>query len=407
MRERSKGNVSSELGAGVAIELPRLSADEGSATLARWLVAVGDAVEKGAIIAELETDKATVELEAPAPGRIDSLLISAGTEGLKPGTLLGRITPPSSASSAPAPGEADPVARPDRTSVLESPRVDVAPSAVPNDTPARSPATPLARRVAASHGVDLGAVTGTGVGGRIEKADVERSLEPTAVAAPVESKAAIAAPSAVPSTGGALPAVHLTVRCAVDALLAARARFEGRGETGGARVSINDFVVRAAALALRDVPAANLRRTGSGVQAGGSADIALVVATETGSQLVTLREADRKGLAVLSEEIRSGVEGARAGQGAAEPGPAPSLLVTSFARFGIESAHPMLPPELVAVLAVGAVADEPVFRAGKLESVGRMVLTLAYDPNVVGGAVMAQWLARVRGHLEDPMGMVL
>lgn len=398
-------------GSAVPIEMPRLSSEEGTATLSAWLVAVGDRVEKGGLIAELETDKATVELEAPIDGRIEALVIRAGTEGLKPGTLLGRIVP-IAAVTKPDEREAPAApAGPTAGSPQTAPIAPVVASAPLADGPGRSPATPLARRLAEVQGVDLERLTGTGVGGRIVQADVERSTGVPRTSAQsdeagVPSGAVGAAIS--PGTEPRTPA-HLVVRCAMEGILAARTRLNAdlaaRGQV--ARITLNDFIVRAAGLALRDVPAANLRRIGEGVEAAPGVDIALVVASESGPRTVVLRDADRKGLVVLSEEIRIQVEQARSVDPPAAGDSAASLVVTSFARFGIEAAYPMLPREQVCVLGVGTVLEQPVVRAGSLAVGWTVTLTLGTDPSALGGAVAAELLGALRGHLEDPLGMML
>jgi len=420
----SKGAGAATSGRAVPIEMPRMSSDEGTATLSAWLVAVGDAVEKGAIVAELETDKATVELEAPVEGRIEALLVSAGTEGLKPGALLGRIAPTAALASpdadtpdadspeTPAPVPAPAVRAPQPPVAPDSAKSEVAPLRPAGDA-ARSPATPLARRVAESRGIDLERVTGTGVGGRIEKADVERSGSAPAVraATPMRVDPAVAE--------GPRAGAQLGLRCRVDAIEVARARLNGPRAAGSPveRITFNDFVVRAAALALRDLPAANRRRAadargaGTGSEAAEAIDVALVAATASGPRTLVIRDADRKGLAVLSAEIRGQVEAARGGAADADPGTrdeaAASLLVTSLGRFGIETAQPLLPAGQVCVLAVGAVGDEPVVEEGVLAVGKRVHLTLAFDPAAFGGAVAAELLAGIRRHLEDPLRMML
>jgi pyruvate dehydrogenase E2 component (dihydrolipoamide acetyltransferase) len=175
----------------------------------------------------------------------------------------------------------------------------------------------------------------------------------------------------------------------------------------GARITLNDFIVRAAGLALRTVPAANRRRVGEAVEAAPAVDIALVVAASSGPRTTVLRDADRKGLAVLSEEIRSRVEQARAGEAVGPEDSAASLLVTSFARYGIESAFPMLPRDQVCVLGVGTVLEQPIVRGGALAVGWTLSLTLGFDPDALGGAVAAELLGALRGQLEDPLGMML
>lgn len=397
--------------------MPRLSSDEGTATLSAWLVAVGDRVEKGGLIAELETDKATVELEAPVEGRIESLLVAAGTEGVKSGALLGRIVPASSLVDSAADSAAEPFAVPAAAPIAsatqgaaESPPAEPA-SAPVGDGGVRVSATPLARRIAEAQGVDLERITGTGVGGRIVQADVERSAsEPVARSQPgaVSSPGAAVRIPVGPATGPR-PSAQLAVRCAMEQIVAARARLNADLAARGhdARITLNDFIIRAAGLALRDVPAANLRRVGEGVEAAPGVDVALVVASANGPRTAVLRDADRKGLAVLSEEIRGRIEQARSGGEAGSEESAASLLVTSFARFGIESACPMLPRDQVCVLGVGTVLEQPVVRDGELAVGLVLALTLGFDPSALGGAVAAELLGALRGHLEDPLSMML
>lgn len=411
----------------VPIEMPRLSSDEGTATLSAWLVAVGDRVEKGGLIAELETDKATVELEAPADGHIESLLVSPGTEGLGPGALLGRIAPLASVSESKAGADEAPAAADGASASSDAAQAPSAPPAKSPSAPSaaaqegadqandpgigRSAATPLARRLAEARGIDLEQVTGTGVGGRIVQADIERSAQSPEAGRATGTQAVAAGQGARSVEAGTQPRspAHLVMPCAMDAIVAARARLNAdlaaRGH--GARISLNDFVVRAAGLALRDVAEANRRRSGDGVEAAPAVDVALVVATEAGPRTLVLRDADRKGLAVLSEEIRSRSGAAREGAAAEEADSAASIVVTSFARFGIESAYPMLPREQVLVLGVGTVLERPVVRDGALAVGWTLALTLGFDPEAIGGAVAAELLSVLRGHLEDPLRMML
>lgn len=400
--------------------MPRLSTEEGTATLSAWLVAVGDRVEKGGLIAELETDKATVELEAPVEGRIESLLVATGTEGLKPGSLLGRIVPSASVVEAPtraasaepvAPKEVKPPAATVTTTAIKSvtaPAVE-APSPPAPGAVSRPAATPLARRLADAQGVDLERVTGTGVGGRIVQADIERSVSGPGLAVPTRAAQTKPAVAREPAPGAPRPSAHLHLHCAMEAIVAARRRLNEElvARVPAARITINDFIVRAAALALRDVPAAHLRRAGEQVEAAPEIDVAIVVATEQGPRTAVVRHADRKGLAVLSEEIRTRVEQARAGEEKGLGESASSLAITSFARFGIESAHPMLLSDQIFVLAVGSVLERPVVRGGAIVVGSILSLTLAFDPEAVGGAVAAQLLGAIRGRLEDPLGMML
>ena len=195
----------------------------------------------------------------------------------------------------------------------------------------------------------------------------------------------------------------------MDAIVVARARLNEdlAARQHAARITLNDFIVRAAALALRDVPGANLRRAGDGVEVAPGVDVALVVATEAGPRTPVVRDADRKGLAVLSGEIRTLVAAARSASAPAQSETDSTLAITSFARFGIESAYPMLPRDQICVLGVGTVLEQPVVRGGALAVGWTLSLTLAFDPAAIGGALAAELLGALRRHLEDPLSMML
>ncbi|MCA9504893.1 MAG: 2-oxo acid dehydrogenase subunit E2 [Spirochaetaceae bacterium] len=427
---------------GFRIEMPQLSSDGGSATLASWLVGVGDRVEQGEVIAELETDKATVELEAPASGRIQALEIAAGTEGLEAGTLLGTIDadeggatttsdpvatssgPPSASPSAEAEAEAE--AEPEPSARRET-----------EGTVQRGP-TPLARRVASNHGVDLASIEGSGPGGRVLRDDVLRragiasgSADPgmeTATSSPDERVDAVVGvePEAdfevvrlsamrrtiarrLSESKREIPHFYLRVRCRMDALREARAKLnraladEGR-ET---KISVNDFVVRAAALGMRAVPAANVRFAGDAMHVFERVDVAVAVATDGGLVTPVVRDADRKGLAALADETKALAERARAGGLRPEEYQGGSLTVSNLGMYGIETVYPIVNPPQSCILGVGAAEEQPVVRDGGIAIGWIAVLTLAADHRVIDGAVGARLLAAIRDRLEDPMDMVL
>ena len=431
------------------IEMPQLAAgdDEGEgATLASWLVAVGDRVEAGDVVAELETDKATVELERPADGIVTVLHVAAGTEGIQPGVLLGEIedgavdeadASPSAEASAPTPAASAP---PVVADVLPTGVSDSSTSEAAETSTARR-STPLARRAAAANEVDLDRVEGSGPGGRVVEADVLRVAggdvpvqpAPPAPASPSATTPAASPDAAMPAETGSsvrierlsamrktiarrmteskqqVPHFYLRARVAIDEVLSIRARLnEGLVEEGrDVKLSVNDFVVRAVALAMRDVPAANVQYAEDGMHVFEGVDVSVAVATEGGLVTPIVRDADRKGLVDLSVEIKALAEQARAGSLRPEQYQGGTVTVSNLGMYGIETVYPILNLPQACIVGVGAAEEQPVVRDGRVDIARITGVTLAADHRAVDGAVGAQLLAAVRGHLEDPMGMML
>jgi pyruvate dehydrogenase E2 component (dihydrolipoamide acetyltransferase) len=426
------------------IEMPRLSsggdADEGSAVLASWLVEVGDRVAKGDVIAELETDKATVELEAPATGTLTELLVAAGTEGVVPGAILGTIDADADVDA----GAGASLAASDAAS--ETPQEEEERPAISLDGPA---ATPLARRVAADQGIDLSGLEGTGARGRIVQADVLRAggegVASPGSDAPAVSESLVGA--AEPASSAALgrqgaeaeatipegvevvrlsamrktiarrlteskqevPHFYLRVRCAMDAVMDLRKRMNaGLAEEGReVKLSVNDFILRAAALGLRDVPAANVRFMGEVMHQLASVDLSVAVATDGGLVTPVVKDADRLGLVGISETVRALAERARDGSLRPDEFQGGSMTISNLGMYGIETVYPILNPPQACILGVGAADAQPVVRDGEIV-VGQVAgITLAADHRAVDGAVGAQLLAAIRERIEDPMGMML
>ncbi len=421
------------------IEMPRLSsggdADEGSAVLASWLVDLGDRVEKGDVIAELETDKATVELEAPTSGTLTEFLVPAGAENVLPGTILGTIEEDADADA----GQGDASEAASATSA-----VTAAPLAeAVEDLPA---ATPLARRLAADQGIDLTGVEGTGARGRIVQADVLRTGTGTEVDVDNPAREEVVQPSAAPNAAKdergstaeeaaipeefevvrlsamrktiarrlteskqEVPHFYLRVRCAMDEVMSLRKRMNaGLAEEGrGVKVSVNDFILRAAALALRDVPAANVRFMGDSMHLLKTVDLSVAVATDGGLMTPVVKDADRLGLVGISEAVKALAERARAGKLRPDEYQGGSMTISNLGMYGIETVYPILNPPQACILGVGAAEAQPVVREGEIV-VGQIAgITLAADHRAVDGAVGAQLLAAIRERIEDPMGMML
>ncbi len=416
------------------IEMPELSPDGEGATLATWLVSVGDRVEKGDVIAELETEKATVELEAPATGTIVAFAVEEGVEEIMPGTLLGSLEPDESSPSAePASKTSAVPIEQGSQGVAETKSVPAA-KAMPTDPESVRSATPLARRAALERRVDLATVTGSGPGGRVVKEDVLRfadtdsdpvedsgrgevSRGPDAQTLDVTGSFDAVRLSAMRKTIARrmteskqqIPHFYLRMRCSMDAVMQARIQLnrELASEGRDTKISVNDFILRAAALALREVPAANVRFAGDEMHVFDRVDISVAVATDGGLVAPVVRQADRKGLAELANEVKALAALAREGRLRSEQIQGGTFTISNLGMYGIETVYPILNPPQACILGVGAVEEQPVVRNGEI-AIGRIAaITLAADHRAVDGAVGAQLMAAVRERLEEPLCMML
>lgn len=428
----------------VDVRMPELSSDMTEADLVTWLVKPGDRVAAGDLIAELETEKSTVEFESPVSGTLLEIVVPEGTNGVQVGTVLARFesdggetaTPSSREAEAEPPGASAARAEPEREAVMaeatsaaatEEP-ASAAQAPAPEPEAAGAPsgergATALARRVAAQSGVTLSQVTGSGPGGRILKADVQAAAirETESDAPPAGSREPVPFESETPfelvplsrmrrtiasrlaEAKRTIPHFYLRVECEIDRLLELRGRFNA----GEHRISVNDFVVRAAALALVEVPEANVSFREDALVQYQRADVAVAVATEGGLLTPIVREADRKELTVLSQELRELASRAREGRLAPREYQGGSFTVSNLGMYGVESVYPIVNPPQSCILGVGAGVQRPVVRNGGLAVGTVMTCTLCADHRAVDGAVGARWLAALKRRLEDPLEMLL
>ena len=425
----------------IDILMPALSPTMETGTLAKWAVAVGDAVRSGDVIAEIETDKATMEVEAVDDGVMASILVDAGSEGVAVGTPIGRLAEDGETVDevAAAPAAAAPAAAAPKTVAVES-------SAPPQPTPAASPpvpaapvaaltsdaapktdrvfASPLARRIAADRGVDLAALSGSGPYGRILRRDVE------AADIPVSPAAASATPSAAgPAIQGdsrtepnsqmrkiitarlqeskaTAPHFYLTVDCEIDTVLESRRQMNDRAPEG-VKISVNDLIIRAAAMALIKVPKANASWEGDNTRLFSHADIAMAVAVDGGLVTPVIWAAEQKGLAEIASISRDLATRARDGKLAPEEFSGGSFTISNLGMYGVREFAAVINPPQGAILAVGAGEQRPVVHDGQLAVATVMTVTLSADHRVVDGAVGAEWLQAFKGFIEAPVTMLL
>ena len=416
----------------IDILMPALSPTMESGTVSKWTVSVGDAVRSGDVIAEIETDKATMEVEAVDEGVMAVILVSEGAEGVAVGTPIARLAEDgeavddvaaSPAASAPAPA----------TTADEKPADTPAPAATPapsaKDTQSKAGerifASPLARRIAADQGVDLASLAGSGPHGRILRRDVEaaetRQSSAGVAAMPTNAPmSAVAGASTVEANSqmrriiaqrlqeskANAPHFYLTVDCEIDNLLTARRMMnEQAGE--GVKISVNDLVIRAAAMALIAVPKANASWEGENTRYFQHADIAIAVAVDGGLVTPVVWAAEQKGLAALSSITRDLALRAREGKLAPEEFSGGSFTISNLGMYGIREFAAVINPPQGAILAVGAGEERPVVRDGQLAVATVMSVTLSADHRVVDGAVGAEWLQAFKGYIQQPVTMLL
>ena len=412
------------------ILMPALSPTMEEGILAKWLVKVGDSVRSGDLIAEIETDKATMEVEAVDEGVIEALLVAEGTEGVKVNTPIARLSGEDSpAVTAPAPAPVPAVAP-----VVTAPVSPVEKVVIPEGSK-RILASPLARRLAAERGLDLASLTGSGPHGRIIRADVEAAAtapgpakvaipSPVPAHAPAASLAQLGYPedsyTLVPLDGMRrtvarrltesardIPHFPLTIDVEIDALLAARSRINSLLEPRGIKVSVNDLVIKAAALALKQVPEANASFTPEGIALHRHADISMAVAVDGGLITPILRKAEQKGLAEIALEAKDLAERARNRKLKPEEFQGGTFSISNLGMFGIRQFGSIINPPQGAILSVGAGEARAVVRDGQVIIRTLMTVTLTCDHRVIDGAIGARWLAAFRALIEEPVTMIV
>ncbi len=471
----------------IEITMPALSPTMEEGTLAKWLVKEGDTVSAGDIIAEIETDKATMEVEAVDEGTVGKIVVPEGTEGVKVNAVIavlleegedaGDIKAPSGGNGAgPKEQKAEPEPESDRAAEAKAeapqkgygrgdapqkpgpaggngstpPQADKAPAS--GGDGGRVFASPLARRIAKDKGVDLRQVKGSGPHGRIVKADIEDfepakaapGAEPEKAAAAAERQPAgaltAAAPNAVPGftteqvrkiyegrpfkevtldnmrktiaarlsqAKSTIPHFYLRRDIRLDTALEVRKTFNEQLAASGVKLSVNDFIIKACAMAMMRVPAANAVWAADRILQLEAADVAVAVAIEGGLLTPVIRDAHAKGLAQISTEMKD--LAARARERKLQPFEyqGGSFAISNLGMYGIDSFDAVINPPHASILAVGAGVERPIVKAGAVEVATIITATLSVDHRVIDGALGAQFLEAIKGNLENPMMMLV
>jgi len=414
----------------IEILMPALSPTMEEGVLAKWFVKEGDQVESGDVIAEIETDKASMEIEAVDEGVIGKIYVTGGTQNVKVNTLIAVLLEEGEDASAIKSAPKSVAAK--KTQVpVEAPKAAPATTSTPVAPKAASPArtgsarikaSPLAKRMAEQNGLVLANLTGTGPKGRIIKRDIEAAIAGGATEPAVSSTDAVSADGfdLIPLDGMRktiaarmtasfrdVPHFPLNIDCRVDNLLATRKAINTQMADEGVKISVNDFVVRAAALALKQVPEANASYTPEGLKYWHNADIAIAVAIDGGLITPVIRAAQNKGLAELSEQSKDLATRARNRKLTPEEYQGGTFTISNMGMMGIKSFASIINEPQGCILSVGAGEPRPVVVNGELAVATVMTVTLTCDHRVVDGAIGARFLAAFKARIENPGLMLL
>ncbi|MEM1384903.1 MAG: pyruvate dehydrogenase complex dihydrolipoamide acetyltransferase [Pseudomonadota bacterium] len=426
------------------ILMPALSPTMEEGTLAKWLKAEGDEISAGDVIAEIETDKATMEVEAVDEGRLGRILVAEGTEGVKVNAPIAVLLEEGEDASAipvaenAAPGN-DPGPEPSPPKAAEAAPavVSPAPGAPAGANGARIFASPLARRIAAEKGLDLAAITGSGPHGRIVKRDVEGAVA-APKPAPAPSAPAGAALPVGPDLAGLMktyegqiaeeipldgmrktiaarlteakqtvPHFYLRREIRIDDLLSFRKELNAKGAARGIKLSVNDFIIKAGALALEQMPSCNAIFAGDRLLRLAAPDVAVAVAVEGGLFTPVIRDAAGKSLASISAEMKDLAARARDRRLAPTDYQGGAFAISNLGMYGIDNFDAVINPPHASILAVGAGVEKPVISDGAVAAATVMSVTLSVDHRAIDGALGAEFLGAIAGFLEDPVAMVL
>lgn len=433
----------------IEITMPALSPTMTEGNLAKWVKKEGDKIKAGEVIAEIETDKATMEVEAVDEGVLGKIIVASGTEGVKVNAVIALLleegedkkaldswkpkvaTPPEMKQEAveqPAAAQAAPTAAPAAPTMAPAapklaPAAPVAATGTPRAAGERIKASPLAKRLAEQKGIDLGAVIGTGPQGRIVRADIEKAQagggrsgmvmrNPVEfVQVPNNSMRKVIARRLLESKQQ-VPHFYLTVEVEIDALMQARAQLNGlaeakAGKEGKAayKLSVNDLVIKATALALRDKPNCNVSWYDDAIIQYNNVDVSVAVATDGGLITPIVRNADQKSLPQISNEMKDLAKRARENKLKPEEFQGGGFSISNLGMYGVKTFQAIINPPQACILAVGAGEPKLVMRNGQVESINVMNLTLSVDHRAVDGALGAELLQLLKRYIEQPILM--
>ena len=446
----------------IKITMPALSPTMEEGNLSKWLVKEGDKVTSGDVIAEIETDKATMEVEAVDEGIVAKLVVPAGTEGVKVNALIAILAEDGEdVAEAAKGGDAAPAPKAEAKAETpkEEPKKEAATAATPAPAKAEAPAaapaansgervfaSPLARRIAKDAGVDVSAVKGTGPHGRVVQRDVEAAIKSGgAKAASAAPQAAASAPKPqsddailklfeegtyeiVPHDGmrktiarrlveskQTVPHFYLTIDCELDALLALRSQINSaapltkteKGEVPAYKLSVNDLVIKAVALALRDIPEANVSWTEGGMVKHKRADVGVAVSIPGGLITPIVRQSESKTLSAISNEMKDLAKRARDRKLKPDEYQGGSTSVSNLGMFGVKDFAAIINPPHATIFAIGAGEQRAVVKNGEVKVATVMSVTLSTDHRAVDGALAAELAQAFKRHIENPMGMLV
>ncbi len=426
------------------LKMPALSPTMEKGTLAKWHVSVGDLVKPGTVVAEIETDKATMEFEAEEEGRLAEIHVNEGSEDVPVGSVLAVMVDADAAVDAPGEAAADPREKAQAVAgqAEAAPPVSAEPMPVPQsraEAPAFSfgvsdevSATPLARRIAAINGIALDTITGSGANGRIRIADLGLRFnpdEPTAQSGAVDAMAImqnsfVEPPAGVPvetsklssmrrtiarrlsESKRSVPHFYLTARCNIDCLLSLRQELNAGLESRNVRISVNDLVIKAMALAMRDVPDVNVQFAGDSLHSFSRADISMAVAIKDGLVTPIIRDAGSRSISDIAVESRTLAEKARAGKLKPEDYQGGTASISNLGMYGIDVIVPVINPPQALILGVGSAVRQPWDVDGEIALAPIMALTASFDHRAIDGAAGAQYMAALRAYIETPISIL-
>jgi pyruvate dehydrogenase E2 component (dihydrolipoamide acetyltransferase) len=401
----------------IELKMPALSPTMEKGTLARWLVGEGDEIKPGDLVAEIETDKATMEIEAADGGRMSRLVVPAGTEDVAVGTVIALLGDQAEAVREPVVAAASP-----------APAPQPAPPAKRLPPAERIKVSPLAQRIAEAKGIDLSGIAGTGPNGRIVRADL--GLGPQAAAVAPAAPSAPPAPAIAPPPAGVpvetvklsamrktiarrlteakqtVPHFYLTARCHLDPLLALRDALNASLAARGTRLSVNDMLMKAMALALEAVPDANVQFGGDALHRFGRVDIAMAVAIDGGLITPVIRDVGSLSLSALAQASKAMAAKAREGKLAPEDYQGGTASISNLGMFGIDEMIPVINPPQALILGIGAGIEQPWKVDGALGLATVMAATASFDHRAIDGATAAQFMAAFRELVEAPLRIV-